>query len=178
MKRFLLIIICSISIVSLHAKENLIFEKYLSAKEFHNGHTVVVSLKDTIKSNPNLPDQVPTLNIEEVDQVPLFKGCKNKGTQEEQKKCTSFKVQEFVLKNFNMKIPTKLKLKGEHDILIKFKVNTLGEIIDVEAKGSHPLVEKEAIRTVRLFPNMTSGQKNGKPVNVSYSFPIIFWIAG
>lgn len=51
-----------------------------------------------------------------------------------------------------MKVPTKLKLKGWNDILVKFKVNTLGEIIDVEAKGPHPLVEKEAIRTVRLFP--------------------------
>lgn len=167
MKKFLLIIICFLSFPSLNAEQE---------KESRTANGLPCA--DTRSTKPISPVQVPTISWVEVDQAPLFHGCINKGTQEEQRNCTSSNVKKFFYKNFNMDIPGKLKLKGwiNHRIDMVFEINTLGEVTDVKATGPHPDVEKEAVRTLRKTPQMTPGQNKGKAVNVSYRMTMFFMV--
>ena len=41
-------------------------------------------------------------------------------------------------------------------------------------RGLDPLMDKEAIKVIKLLPNFIPGMQNGKKVNVWYSIPIRF----
>ena len=63
----------------------------------------------------------------------------------------------------------------EGRVIIKFVVDTLGNIIDVvAAKPLHPLLDAEAIRVVKSMPKWKPGTQNGRPVMVYYTLPISF----
>lgn len=111
-----------------------------------------------------------------VEQVPLFPGCESLGTNEEQKKCMSEKVQEFVAKNFDTGLGKKLGLKGVNRVIAVFKISPEGKITEVRARAPHPDLEVEAKRVIEGLPNMTPGRNNGQNVGVSYSLPIVFQV--
>ena len=52
----------------------------------------------------------------------------------------------------------------------------MGNITGVRARAPHPRLEKEAVRVINLLPKMKPGIKNGKPVIVPYSIPMIFQV--
>ncbi len=61
----------------------------------------------------NKPNENINVPFSVVDQVPIFLGCEGLD-REEQKKCTSNGINEFVNKKFNTKLAKKLKLSGQH----------------------------------------------------------------
>lgn len=40
--------------------------------------------------------------------------------------------------------------------------------------GIDPILDNEAVRVVEMSPEWTPGKSDGKPVSVSYTFPVIF----
>ena len=61
--------------------------------------------------------------------------------------------------------------------LIEFVVQKDGTIGTVNVKASaHPLLDKEAVRVIKMLPKWIPGKVNGKPVPVWYSLPITFSI--
>ncbi len=76
--------------------------------------------------------------------------------------------------NSNFSIPKEcdgLNLKGT--IYVEFIVGTKGEIKNVKiVKSLHPCLDTEAIRVVKSMPNWEPATQNGKPVEMSYDFPI------
>ncbi len=62
-------------------------------------------------------------------------------------------------------------------IHVMFLVTKTGEINDIHAVGGgNPILCKEAVRVVSMFPNFNPGKYKGKPVNVYYTIPIDFEI--
>ena len=60
-------------------------------------------------------------------------------------------------------------------VYIQFVVNKNGQVTNVEVlRGVDPALDKEAIRVVVSSPRWTPGKQRGKPVNVSFTFPIKF----
>lgn len=60
-------------------------------------------------------------------------------------------------------------------VTITFTINETGKVTDVRVlSGVHPDIDKEAIRVVSSSPDWTPGRRDGRPVPVSYTFPIIF----
>lgn len=60
-------------------------------------------------------------------------------------------------------------------VIIKCVIKKDGSIGRIEVVRSvDPLLDKEAIRVVKLFPKFIPGRKDGKPVNVWYTMPIMF----
>ena len=112
-----------------------------------------------------------------IDQVPIYPGCESLTSNEEQKKCMSSKIDEFVRENFNIKMAKKLELNGINRIVVQFNITENGEITDVKARASHPKLEEEAKRVVKSLPTMTPGKQRGKAVGVMYSLPIVFQVA-
>ncbi|MCT8339696.1 energy transducer TonB [Flavobacteriaceae bacterium TK19130] len=111
-----------------------------------------------------------------IENVPVYPGCENKGSNAEKKKCMSEKVMKFVQKKFDTDLANDLGLEGRQRIFVQFKINNKGKVVDVRARAPHPRLEREAVDVVQSLPNMTPGKQRGKPVGVLYSLPILFQV--
>lgn len=60
-------------------------------------------------------------------------------------------------------------------VTLTFRVNADGSVSDVKVlRGVDPSLDKEAVRVVSSSPKWTPGRQRNKPVNVIYTFPVIF----
>ena len=60
-------------------------------------------------------------------------------------------------------------------VTVQFTVRTDGSVSDVSVlHGVDPLLDNEALRVIRSSPKWAPGMHNGKKVNVTYTFPVIF----
>lgn len=65
------------------------------------------------------------------------------------------------------------KIQGR--VTLKFTVNTDGSVSDVKIlQGVNKLLDAEAVRVVSMSPDWAPGMIEGKPVRVSYAFPVLF----
>ena len=63
----------------------------------------------------------------------------------------------------------------EGRVIVKFVVDCKGNIVNpLVVRSVDPLLDKEAIRVVKLMPKWIPGRQNGKPVCVIYNVPIRF----
>ena len=78
--------------------------------------------------------------------------------------------------NSQLKYPEEAKEKNiEGRVTLSFTVTETGKVSDVKVlRGADPLLDKEAVRVVESSPDWTPGMKDGKPVPVTYTFPVIF----
>jgi hypothetical protein len=109
-----------------------------------------------------------------IQQPPTFPGCE--GNNVVVKECMSQKIQEFVSKNFNVKLANELNLSGKQRIALQFKIDKTGNVVDTRARAAHPDLAAEAMRVVSKLPKMIPGEQDGKKVSVLYSLPIVFEI--
>ncbi len=111
-----------------------------------------------------------------IEEVPLYPGCENLASNEEQKKCMSNKISDFVGANFDTNIGKALNLTGVNRVIVQFKIDENGNVVDVKSSAPHPKLEEEAKRVINALPKMTPGEQNGKAVGVIYSLPIVFQV--
>ena len=77
----------------------------------------------------------------------------------------------------HQRYPRKAKKAGIGGrVILTFKINEKGKLTDIQIRrGVHPLLDKEAVRVVKSAPQKwTAGTQNGKPITVTYIFPVIF----
>lgn len=122
--------------------------------------------------DPNLP-----IPFTVVEQVPVFPGCEELKTVEEQKNCMSEKINMYVNRNFNTNLGKELGLTGINRIYVQFKVSKGGEVTDVRSRAPHPDLGAEAERVVNNLPGMDPAIHGGKEVAILYSLPITFRVA-
>lgn len=150
--------------------ENLIMEKGTMTSE-----EKLALMKVTVKKLPGDEDingeDVPFAAIEK---VPAYPGCS--GDTESMKICISTNIAKFINSNFNTGIAKDLKISGLQRIAVQFKIDKTGKVVNVRARSlSHTKeLEEEAIRVVKLLPQMQPGEQKGEKVGVLYSLPIVF----
>lgn len=67
------------------------------------------------------------------------------------------------------------KAKIEGRVLVGFIVDVDGAISESRVEhSSHPLLDREALRVVRLMPAWNPAMEDGKPVKVRYHLPVTF----
>jgi protein TonB len=110
-----------------------------------------------------------------IENVPVYPGC-DKGNNDVRKKCMSDKITKLVQRKFDTDLAGDLGLTGRQKISVIFRIDKLGNVVDVKARAPHPRLEKEAIRVINLLPKMKAGRQRGKAVIVPYSLPIIFQV--
>ncbi|WP_121666792.1 energy transducer TonB [Mesonia aquimarina] len=118
-------------------------------------------------------EDVPFTAIED---VPIFPGCEKYKSNDERRRCMSEKVSDFVNSKFNTELGSELGLSGVNRVYVRFKIDSKGKIVDVQARAPHPRLQKEAERVVNMLPKMIPGKQRGKAVGVLYSLPIIFQV--
>ncbi|WP_373519697.1 energy transducer TonB, partial [Pricia sp.] len=151
-------------------------------KLFHGdwvqGKTNWILAEDKTENIQNLKKEedieVPFAVIEE---IPRFPGCQGIA-KEEAKKCTSDAIGKFISENFNFGIAASLRLEGNQRISVIFKINKNGEILYVNSRGPHPLLEEETNRVISSMPKFIPGKQRGRAVTVPYSLPFLFSIDG
>ena len=127
--------------------------------------TEAVEVEDIVEE---VIEDVPFTIIED---VPVFPGCK--GNKKELKACFNKKMQKHFARKFNSDLPNDLGMTpGKKRIIMLFKINKVGDIVDIRAKAPHPKLQKEAIRIVKLLPKMKPGRQSGKAVGVKYALPM------
>ena len=82
-------------------------------------------------------------------------------------------MQRHFGKKFDTDLPNELGLSpGRKRIIMLFKIDRTGNIVDIIAKAPHPRLTAEAIRIIKLLPRMKPGRQRGKPVGVKYTLPM------
>lgn len=161
--------------------EELEWKGYYEADEFaktwvrynENGKKVE---KIKVKKNPS----AMRLNKTEVPdgvilKVPVYPGCETVFGNKARIKCMNTGVAKFIAKTFNTELSSELGLsKGKKRIFVAFKIDETGHVKDVNARGPHPALEKEAKRVINVLPTIRPGKQNGKPVTMPFSIPIVF----
>lgn len=107
-----------------------------------------------------------------IDKAPTYPGCS--GDNEALKQCMANGISNFIGKNFNTNLGKELGLTGQQRIYVQFKIDKTGNIVDVRARAPQPELEAEAIRVVKMLPQMQPGEQKGEKVGVLYSLPILF----
>lgn len=93
-------------------------------------------------------------------------------SKKEKRDYLSKEVSKIISENFNTNVC--IDLKGKQRVHVQFQIDSLGVIQNIKARAPHPLLEKEAIRTIELLPDFIPAKQNGKPIQVVYTLPIIF----
>jgi periplasmic protein TonB len=119
------------------------------------------------------PENVPFVSIE---QVPIYPGCESKKSNTEKRKFMSDKITQLVQKKFNTNLGSQLGLSGKQVIRTQFKIDKTGHVNDIQVRGTHPELEKEAERVINIIPEMTPGKQRDKNVGVIYTLPIVFQV--
>ena len=78
--------------------------------------------------------------------------------------------------NSQLKYPEQAKKdKIQGRVTLQFTVGADGMVRDARViRGAHELLDAEALRVVSASPKWEPGVQNGEPVNVTYTFPVIF----
>lgn len=106
-----------------------------------------------------------------IEDAPIFPGCK--GNKDELKACFNKKMQKHFIKKFDADLPNELGLSpGKKRMIMLFKIDKTGKIIDIRVKAPHPKLQKEAERIIQLLPKMKPGMQRGRPVGVKYTLPM------
>lgn len=76
----------------------------------------------------------------------------------------------------HLKYPNYAKEIGiEGTVKVLFVIDINGKISEAHIhEGVHPLLDEEAVRVVMKSPKWKPGKKDGEPVRVSYTLPVIF----
>ena len=119
------------------------------------------------------PEDEPTIFVL-VEKVPVFPGCEKYTSNDKRRQCMSSKINKFINRKFNTNIASELGLAGEQKIDVRFTIDKLGNVKNVEARAPHPKLEREAKRVINKMPKMEPGKQKDKEVEVIYTVPIIF----
>ena len=122
-----------------------------------------VIVSEAVTSTVLLPqDTTKSISFQEVDVKPKFMGG-------DESTFTKWVVSQ-------LKYPeqaAKDTIQGK--IILQFKVSKKGKVEDVKIlRGVHELLDKEAYRVVSQSPDWEPGFQKNEPVNVRYTFPVVF----
>lgn len=78
--------------------------------------------------------------------------------------------------NAHLNYPKKAVKNGiQGRVILQFTVDADGIVSNVILlRGVEPSLDREAIRVVSSSPKWLPGQKEGKPVSITYTFPVVF----
>jgi protein TonB len=78
----------------------------------------------------------------------------------------------------HLRYPTPLLAEFEGTLFVQFTVDKKGNVLHPHVVGppKDSLLEKEAVRVIKLMPRWKPGTENGKPVAIVWNVPIRFRI--
>ena len=107
-----------------------------------------------------------------VEEKPKFMACEDV-SKEKEVECFKEQLNKNVIRYFYY--PKEAIDKGiEGRININFKINTNGSVTVIGVRGTDKLLETVAKEIIEKLPTFIPGKQGGKPVPVTFSYPINF----
>ncbi|PKP24743.1 MAG: energy transducer TonB [Bacteroidetes bacterium HGW-Bacteroidetes-2] len=104
--------------------------------------------------------------------APIWPGCEGSDVAKRDA-CFDQKLNEHVRKNF--RYPANAwKENVQERVVVKFLVNTKGEIEILTVEGKNQELKDEAKRNILSIPKMKPGMFGGKPKAIEYAVPFNF----
>ncbi len=154
-------------------KNIIVFLFLLSSNLFFAQETTILKKEDvnSVKiGDPNGDLDVVPITV--LEKTPIFPGCENI-PQNEKHACFNKMINNHIVKN--MVYPREmLDLEIQGRVNVSFIINKEGNVENIQTKGGHVILQKEAKRIISTLPKITPGFQKGKPVKVRYSVPITF----
>ncbi len=125
---------------------------------------------------PDVIDIIDEVSIIAVEQVPVYPGCEGLSTNFDRRACMEQKLAKLIDRKFDREIASNYGLSGVQKIYVQFKIDKLGNVVDIKTRAPHKALAKEAEKVINKVPQMQPGKQAQKPVNVIYSLPIIFQV--
>ena len=145
-------------------------ETVIESTETDETEAVIINIEDVIEVE-EAEEVMEDVSFMVIEEAPTYPGCL--GTKAEKKACFSQEIKNHIQQNFNFELANELDLSlGRKRIFIRFIINKEGIIEVVNARVPHLRLKNEAIRVVKLLPQMVPGIQNGIPVAVSYTLPL------
>ena len=76
------------------------------------------------------------------------------------------KIGKLINKKFNKDLAAVLGLSGKLRIDNEFKIDKLGNVIEIKARAPHSRLENEAIKVVNKIPKMIPGKQRDKTLKL------------
>lgn len=130
-----------------------------------------INQPETVKKENEIqvPKIIPSnISIQMADKAPVFPGCGGlEGT--ELTKCTTGKINRHIAENLRQEnLQDKGIATGDYKIPISFKINSLGNVEQINIQTSEPLIEAEVKRAIQTLPPMVPAIYEDMQVTVSY----------
>ena len=157
-------------VISIVEDQTDVEETILESTETDQSEAVEVEITDIVEvvEEEEIAEDVPFAIIEE---APIFPGCK--GNKAVRKKCFEAKIKEHVSKRYDVNIAQELGLQqGKKKVYVLFRINNKGDVADIQVRGPHARLEKEAYRVISQLPKMVPAKQRGRSVGVKYTVPI------
>lgn len=129
-----------------------------------------------LRKEKTMGAEFETVEFSKAENPPLAPGCETKLVLEEKQACTRSFIQQHVMKNFTSKRLAKLKTKGRIEATLEFVIDKNGNPTKITATGGPEAFKQTAIKIIGLLPKFQPGTVDGKPVNVSFKFPLRLYI--
>lgn len=128
------------------------------------------NLNPIILPDENIVDDAP---VHIAEHAAHTKKCASLN-EEQRRICTYEELNKILGKN--LKYPADMKRAGiSGTVHLRFVINKEGEVDNIEIlRSPHEQFSKEAIRVVKLFPEMYAAKQNGRAVSQYYTLPIKF----
>lgn len=121
-------------------------------------------------------EEVEVVPFAVIEKAPVFPGCEDLLTQQEQKECFNQKVREHIRQHF-VYPQGALDMNIGGRVYVQFVIDSNGRVTGIEKRGPDRLLEQEAQRIISLLPQLKPGAQRGRPVSVRYGIPINFVMA-
>ncbi|GAB2762674.1 hypothetical protein [Salinimicrobium soli] len=131
----------------------------------------VISVNGFAQEKEIDPPQI--ISFDQVEQPPLSKRCKPKGSAQKQRDCTSSYINNYVNRNFDLNMASKL-VKGLVKLEARFVIDKEGRVKDVSASGGPKKINEHLEEVLASLRDFKPGRENGIPVEVSYWVPVTF----
>lgn len=104
--------------------------------------------------------------------APVWPGCESNDTAKTDA-CFTQRLNEHIQKNF--RYPAEAwKNNVQERIVVKFLIDTKGEVEIVSVEGENQMLKDEAKRNILAIPKMKPGMLAGKPKAIEYTVPFNF----
>lgn len=119
--------------------------------------------------------ELDTLKFNDVENPPLAPDCKSKWKVLKRKECTRKYINRYITTYFDPGLAVDLP-RQRIKINIEFIIDTFGKPVNITATGGPEIINKNVIEVISKLPNLEPGTVNGRPVNVFYQMPLLFYI--
>lgn len=115
------------------------------------------------------------VSFAKVQNIPLFKACKNKTGEDEKLDCFNSEMAKHVQKYFAYpEEATKKNIEGR--VYAYFVIDKDGDVVNIKTRNpkNGEILGKATKQIIGKLPKFIPGKQDGKNVNVKYAFPIGF----